>query len=160
MATKKFLVAEIKSKNKLIEEWKDIATYDIRPGRFFTDLDRRMTWEEEAKRRSERIEDLKAQLKNKDKEIKSLEQEQINIRKNNLKKTDLLGEKIESLQDKIKSLKGLKSYFIKSTDDYGQYTIEATDDYEIGDYTIFDLDEEEIFRIKTATITSMSTREF
>lgn len=118
------------------------------------------TWKMRAERHRSEVISLEGILKTKNKRIESLEQAQINIQNNNLDKTDLLGEKIEALQDEIKHLKGLKMFYLMSEDEQGRHTIEAEDYYENNLYTVFATEKKEVFKIKTSLITTMRTKEY
>ena len=118
------------------------------------------TWQHRARRNLNEVKDLEKKLKNKDKKIESLEQAQINMRNNNLEKTDLLGEKIEALQDEIRHMKGLKRFAMFSTDRYEMHAVLAEDYHESGLYTVFTIKNKEIFKIKTDLITSMTKGEY
>ena len=118
------------------------------------------TWQQCYKGEKKEVERLNEQLKRSNNKINSLEQAQINIQNNNLDKTDLLGEKIEALQDEIKHLKGLKMFYLMSEDEQGRHTIEAEDYYENNLYTVFATEKKEVFKIKTSLITTMRTKEY
>ena len=161
---KKFeLVDLINTKNQVIQELKNriviLGNYQYDDSGY-SNIHGRELWQHKAERHFRELKDSEKVALARLKEIESLEQKQINIQNSNLEKTDLLGEKIEALQDEIKHLKDLKRFQVTTTGDVPRYYIDADDSYENNGYTIFDIKEKEIFKIKTSIITSISIREY
>jgi hypothetical protein len=133
-------------------------------------VSKRVLWKEEAENKIIEIENFKNRLKKKEEEInalykrdrtelKDLELKIISIEDSHLKETGFLGEKIESLQDEIKSLKNLKDFWICDLDDV-YHTIIAENYREENQYTIFIIKKEEVFKLKTVTIKSIKIEKY
>ena len=69
-------------------------------------------------------------------------------------------EKNKKLKNEIKKSKGLKVFCITSNDDIQRYDIEADYYHENDNYTEFEIEEEEVFKIKTNLIETITTKEF
>lgn len=73
-------------------------------------------------------------------------------------KWDSLDVKYNNALQEIKSLKGLKTWIIWSSDPNRRRHVEAKTQKEIGDYTVFSIGKEEVFKIKTSLIETIERR--